>query len=124
VVARLLQKFAQGLDGRCVATLRAATDRPLATAASFKDISSSLSSLMAWRWFGRKVCDGGVKRCLIPQVWRRIVRIEVRRIGQKGFMGGRQFRSRARARFWRRNRSMIRRFAMATSQGPNGRRGS
>ena len=37
------------LMARWVATLRAETDRPLASAASFKDISLSLSRLTAWR---------------------------------------------------------------------------
>ena len=42
-------RFRSDLMARCVATFKADTDRPLASAASFKDISLSLRRLMARR---------------------------------------------------------------------------
>ncbi len=42
-------RFRSDLMARCVATFKADTDLPLASAASFKDISLSLSRLMARR---------------------------------------------------------------------------
>ncbi len=42
-------RFRNDLMARCVATFKADTDLPLASAASFKDISLSLSRLMASR---------------------------------------------------------------------------
>lgn len=42
-------RFRSDLMARCVATFKADTDRPLASAASFKDISLSLMRLMARR---------------------------------------------------------------------------
>ena len=50
---------------RWVATLRADTDFPLASAASFKDISLRLSSLMGWRWSGGSCSIAACKGDLI-----------------------------------------------------------
>ena len=103
---------------RCTATFKADTDRPLANAAFFKDISLSLSRLMARRCSGARVAMAACRAAASANAsskWRFAAS------DKKVSCSSDNSISRDRARIWRRSRSMMRRLAMATSHGPNGR---